>query len=94
MTHIDIEELKNVEHIIYRCSRHGIIYKPLKNFYLSSDENDENLIPHFDVYCPACISEYYAKLSEEEVLGDVTYEATYKDGYTPKPKKKTGEISE
>lgn len=90
---IDIEEIKNLKHIKYICSRHGEIVQPIKSIFYSSDSN-KKIIPHFDVYCPLCISELYDKLSENGEIGNIHYEAEYKEGFTPKPKKKAGEISE
>jgi hypothetical protein len=90
---MDFEELKNIKKIKYTCSKHGTLYKPEVNTFFMI--KDEKITPFLDVWCPACISEFYGRLTEDGVFGEVTYEAEYEEGYEPKIKeRKTGEIKD
>jgi len=92
MTTFEFEDLQHIKKIRYICKKHGIIFKPINNEYYIA-EKDGKISPGFDVYCPACISEYYMRKVEEGELSDITYEAEYEEGYTPKSnRKKAGEI--
>lgn len=95
MAVINIEDLENIERIKYNCSKHGTIVIPIKNKYIVLPKEGEKIIPGIDIYCPVCISEYYATLEDNGTFGQITYEVEYKEGYEPKKeKRKTGEISD